>query len=183
MFIIVVCALLLPTIYGSINSQQNIALEPLNSLLLQRSGSVNLGLRGKIIWNPVEIREEEGAPVRTFIEFKKENMLGSLEWIQQVNDDEDSWATEVIPTEDSGFIAVGCTGSRYGSSYLIIKLVEDGSVEWKQTAGFGTYAVAGRVSEMAGTGYLVTGYVEKYDGDLYQYTVKLTPSGNILSES
>jgi hypothetical protein len=133
-------------------------------------------------WSKIYLQDAPEAPARTLIEFKKINENGQVAWTRIVGYDQDSWITDALQLSDKSYIAVGSTGSRYGSSFLIIKLSDDGSITWFKTIGEGLYSIATKVTENEKGNLIVSGNIQGYECQLTKVTLEFDPNGLLISK-
>jgi hypothetical protein len=132
-------------------------------------------------WSKIYLQDAAEAPTRTLIEFKKIDENGQVVWTRIVGYDQDSWIIDTHQLRDRGYIAVGSTGSRYGSSFLIIKLSNDGSITWFKTVGEGLYSIATKITENEKGNLIVSGNIQGYEGQPTKITFEFDPNGLLIS--
>ena len=120
---------------------------------------------------------------------------GVLEWQKCFGGSEHDWAHSVQQTADGGYILAGSTesydgdvtGNHGGQDFWIVKLKEDGELEWQRCLGGSSNDTASAVQQTIDGGYIVSGYTESNDGDVSgnrgnsdYWLVKLSSSGDLL---
>lgn len=120
---------------------------------------------------------------------------GVLEWQKCLGGSGHDWAHSVQQTADGGYILAGSTesndgdvtGNHGGQDFWIVKLKEDGELEWQRCLGGSSNDTASAVQQTIDGGYIVSGYTESNDGDVSgnrgnsdYWLVKLSSSGDLL---
>ena len=182
-FTIIISIISLPTLFARVTYAKSIIIEQVTLAQLTLSMPQTLEPTGELKWGKVYHKDAEDAPERTFIEFKKINDNGQVDWTRTVGYDQDSWITNAQQLRDKGYIAVGSTGSRYGASILVINLANDGSVTWFKTVGEGLYATATGVIETENGNLVVSGNIQGFEGQSTKITFELDPFGTLLSNT
>jgi len=99
----------------------------------------------------------------------------SIEWQKCFWGSESESAQQIIQSSDGGYIAVGHTSSNdYDaidnhsnlSDFFVIKVTNEGNVEWKKCLGGTSSEFATSVVETQNKEYLVVGWTESNDGDV-----------------
>ncbi|MBM7560374.1 Ig-like domain-containing protein [Marinitoga litoralis] len=121
---------------------------------------------------------------------------GNLEWQKTFGGSNWDYAQSIEQTTDGGFIVAGYTWSNdgdvtgnhglYSYDYWIIKLDENGNLEWQKTFGGSDSDSAHSIEQTTDGGFIVAGSTRSYDGDVtgdkgdYDYwIIKLDESGNL----
>ena len=122
----------------------------------------------------------------------KLNSSGSIEWEKTFGGSLLEYARSIKQTNDGGYIVAGYTSSIDGDvtynhgkgDCWILKLRQDGSIEWQKSFGGSGEDDANSVLQTDDGGYIVAGYTESNDGDVIRkdkfrdsWLVKLSPSG------
>ena len=120
---------------------------------------------------------------------------GVLEWQKCLGGSGHDWAHSVQQTADGGYVLAGSTesndgdvtGNHGGQDFWIVKLKEDGELEWQRCLGGSSNDTASVVQQTIDGGYIVSGYTESNDGDVSgnrgnsdYWLVKLSSSGDLL---
>lgn len=130
----------------------------------------------------------------------KTNNSGNIIWQKVFGGDHDDLAVKIEQTADGGYIAAGHTGSHSGFftdnhglngyiDYLIIKLDQNGDLEWKKCLGGSSDDYAYSIQITPDGGYIIAGETGSNNGDVSgnhvgtggydAWVVKLDDSGNI----
>ncbi|MDK2886045.1 MAG: hypothetical protein PWP54_603 [Thermosipho sp. (in: thermotogales)] len=124
----------------------------------------------------------------------KLNENGDIVWQKLFGGSSDEDAFSIQQTDDNGYIVVGYTFSNDGdvtgkhelSDYWVLKLAEDGSLEWQKALGGSDYEEAYSVIQTNDGGFLITGFSFSNDGDVSGnhgeedcWVVKLDENGNV----
>ncbi|MDR2353179.1 MAG: T9SS C-terminal target domain-containing protein [Deltaproteobacteria bacterium] len=129
----------------------------------------------------------------------KMDSQGNVLWQKTYGGSDYDKADSIQETSDGGFIAAGLTQSRDGDvtknhggwDYWILKLDDQGNLEWQKSLGGSLVDLAIRALETDGGGYLVAGTARSKDGDvangfggddiwivkLYSQEIAQTPQG------
>jgi hypothetical protein len=183
LFIIIFGVLSLPVLFaGETYIRPTLIEQAIPAQQVQNTAQTQ-GTSNELKWSKVYHKDAEDAPIRTFIEFKKINDNGQVDWTRTVGYDQDSRITYAQQLRDKGYIAIGSTGSRYGSSILVIKLTQDGSIPWFKTEGEGLYANAISVIEAENGNIIVVGNIQGFEGESTKIRFELDPYGVLLSNS
>ena len=110
---------------------------------------------------------------------------GNLLWETLYGGDESDGAVSVQQTRDDGFIVCGFTASYGAGSYdgLILKLDQEGSIEWGKTYGGERVDIINDIVEMPDGGYMAAGETMS-SGNGYSdfYVLRLDRLGNVIWE-
>ncbi|WDF64300.1 T9SS type A sorting domain-containing protein [Flavobacterium sp. KACC 22763] len=130
----------------------------------------------------------------------KLSSTGTIQWQKTYGGSNSDTASAIQQTLDGGYIIAGTTSSNDGdvtgykggySDYWIIKISNDGTIEWQKCFG-GTNTDSGSdVQQTADGGYIVCGSASSNDGDVSgnhmgngastdYWVVKLTNTGSIM---
>ena len=128
----------------------------------------------------------------------KLDTICNIEWQKCLGGTNDDYAYSVQQTIDNGYIVAGRTLSTdgdvfgfhgsLGSDYWIVKLNDNGNIEWQKClGGFGAAGeVAKSIQQTMDEGYIVAGYTWANDGDVSgnhgkmdYWIVKLDNNGNL----
>lgn len=119
---------------------------------------------------------------------------GKLEWEKNYGGKLDERAEYVLPTSDTGYIIAGWTKSsdedvtgHHGSDdYWVLKLDENGELEWQKALGGSNLDRAKSVRETDDGGFIVVGTTRSSDGDISNFkgtediwVVKLKSTGKL----
>jgi len=104
----------------------------------------------------------------------KINSDGDLVWQKCYGGTEDDQAQSAIKTLDGGFLIVGHSSSNNGDvfgnhglgDFWVIKITEDGVLQWQKAYGGTNYEDAFSVSNTADSGYIILGYTQSNNGDI-----------------
>ncbi len=120
-----------------------------------------------------------------------------LLWQKTYGGSETDGANHIQQTDDGGFIVSGYSESSDGDldnndgiwDVWILKLDENGDVEWEKTFGGSNYETARVIKQTRDGGYIFIGWTRSSDGDISSHAgnndiwvVKLSPSGEISWE-
>ncbi len=110
----------------------------------------------------------------------KLNASGDATWTKTYGGDYDDRANSIQQTADGGYIAAGYTSSGTGNhNVYIIKLKEDGSLDWEKNFGGENWTEANCIQQTADGGYIVAGYIRSGTGDRNVYILKLKGDGSL----
>lgn len=128
----------------------------------------------------------------------KTNSEGILEWENTYGGSDYDRGFDIVQTDDNGFIIAGSTWSddgdilenKGGSDLLVIKIDENGNVEWTKTyGGSGDDGAATIIQSqdgnfvIAGTTSSNNGDVSNHKGDLDIWVIKISPTGTLIWEN
>ena len=117
---------------------------------------------------------------------------GSLEWEKIFGGSKHDEAYSIQQTTDGGYIVSGYSESsdgdisspKGGEDYWILKLGEEGDLEWEKSYGGSGNEHATSIQQTTDGGYIVAGYTDSFDGDVnekigyYDYWIlKLSSDG------
>jgi uncharacterized delta-60 repeat protein len=112
----------------------------------------------------------------------KLNSNGENVWQKTYGGDQDDYAESIQQTEDGGYIVAGVTES-FGvgeTDFWVIKLDEDGDIEWEKTYGGGLDEYAHSIQQTTNGGYIVVGATRSFGkGHLDILVLRLHPKGNV----
>jgi len=102
----------------------------------------------------------------------KVNEDGALDWNKTFGGTSDEFSTTVIETSDHEYLILGTTESydAGGGDIWVLKVNEDGTLDWNKTFGGSHYESFGSVIETNDNKYLVLGYTASYgagEGDIW----------------
>ena len=107
---------------------------------------------------------------------------GCLQWQKTYGGAYDDKAYFIQQTEDDGYIVTGETKS-FGAGHIdnwVLKLDEDGDIQWQKTYGGTSYETAVSIQQTADGGYIVAGYTYSFGaGSADLWIVKLAASGAV----
>jgi len=108
---------------------------------------------------------------------------GNVEWQKAYGGSDYDWATSIQQTDDGGYIVAGYTFSfgAGGYDFWVLKLNENGNVEWQKTYGGSDDEEAYSINQTDDGGYIVAG------GSTYSFepggydvwVLKLDEEGNV----
>jgi len=110
---------------------------------------------------------------------------GELMWQKTYGGSGRERGYSIQQTSDEGFIVAGSSQSLVGgdTDLLVLKLGSDGSVDWEKTYGGSEFDEARSIQEIAGGGYIVTGYTRSFGfGNLDIWLLKLDTMGDLVWE-
>jgi hypothetical protein len=129
----------------------------------------------------------------------KLDVNGVLEWQETIGGSGDDYASSIQQTEDGGYIVGGNSdsdisgdkteNSRGGLDLWILKLDNNGTIEWQRTLGGNAQEFDSRATQTTDGGYFVTGYsdsgisgdkTDPSNGQRDFWALKLDSAGNIL---
>ena len=120
----------------------------------------------------------------------KLNTSGEIQWQKCYGGSEFDCAIDINETDDGGYIIAGESGSKDGDvdwnhgerDYWIIKLNENGFIEWQENLGGSLRDATYSVLQTSDKGYIIAGFTYSNDGDVSGnhgesdfWIVKLTP--------
>lgn len=120
---------------------------------------------------------------------------GNIVWQKTLGGSGDDEARSIQQTSDGGYIVAGWTFSNDGdvsgkhgwADYWVVKLDENGNIEWEKTLGGSKNDFAYSIQQTSDGGYIVVGHTLSSDGDVIGHIsgwdiwlVKLDKDGNIL---
>lgn len=144
------------------------------------------------------IWDQYGLPISDFWVVKLDK-FGALQWQRCLGGSDYECARSVQQTTDGGYIVAGYTrsvdgdvsGNHGNSEAWVVKLKQDGGVEWTKCIGGSADDFAYGIRQTTDGGYVVVGYTGSTDGDacfggvcgshghLDGWVVKLKPNGDI----
>ena len=122
---------------------------------------------------------------------------GDIEWSRTYGGTRNEEAKSIIQTFEGGYIIVGRSTSNDGDlerdevrfdDYWILKLFENGDIEWSKTYGGSEFEIANCVIQTSDAGFLIAGNSKSNDGDLKDignrgeidtWLIKLNSKGDI----
>ncbi|MGK4567339.1 hypothetical protein [Flavobacterium sp. 3HN19-14] len=120
----------------------------------------------------------------------KLNGKGEVEWDKSFGGDKDDQLFALKQTYDKGYIIGGNSASsttgnksktnRNGTDIWVIKLSEDGQIDWQETYDFGKVDVLTSLVENHGHSFLVGGYADTDSGDGDYIAMKISEKGEKL---
>ena len=120
---------------------------------------------------------------------------GNIQWENSMGGSATEYGKSVIQTSDGGYLIGGETSSSDGDitghqgagDYWLVKLNNNGIMEWQKTLGGSLDDEANCVKQVSDGGYLVAGRSGSNDGDVTGnhgspdfWVVKLNPNGNLI---
>jgi len=106
---------------------------------------------------------------------------GNLQWQKTYGGEDRDFAYSIQQTKDGGYIVAGGTYS-FGAEnedVYILKLKEDGSLEWQKTFGGRNYDEARSILQTTDGGYIAAGYTDSFGvGTRDVYVIKIDANGN-----
>ncbi|MCO5251697.1 MAG: choice-of-anchor D domain-containing protein [Candidatus Kapabacteria bacterium] len=139
-----------------------------------------------------DVKENKGS---SDIWVLKLSIDGSIEWQKTYGGRKSDMATVIQETIDGGFIVAGFTNSvdgnltenKGGEDIWVLKLINDGSIEWQKTWGGSSSDRAASITETNDGRYIIAGSTHSKDGDIKEYkgwsdvwVIKLASNGTIL---
>ncbi len=115
----------------------------------------------------------------------KLNQDGAVSWQKSYGGSSGDYAISVCETADDGFMVAGFTESfgAGGRDAWIIKLAENGSLEWQKTFGGASEDIAYDLQETADGNYIVAGYTGSFgSGGSDAWLLWLDPDGSIIRQ-
>jgi len=124
----------------------------------------------------------------------KLNSNGTIDWQKSYGGGGEDWANSVQQTVDGGYIVAGYSNSNNGTvtgnhgdtDYWVIKLDNNGIVEWQKSLGGSNTDKANAIQQTADGGYIIAGESKSNNGDVSGnhggtdcWIVKLNGNGNI----
>jgi len=128
----------------------------------------------------------------------KLNGSGNKIWQRTFGGSKEDQATALWETFDEGYIICGTTRSNDGdvsynhgmSDYWVVKLSEEGNLEWEKTYGGSQNEESNGIQELPGGRYIVTGTTQSANGDVHgnhgnwdYWTIQLDSKGKLEWES
>ncbi|RLI80952.1 MAG: hypothetical protein DRP01_11435, partial [Archaeoglobales archaeon] len=111
----------------------------------------------------------------------KLNENGNVEWQKTYGGSDYDRAESIQQTDDGGYIVAGSTYS-FGagwSDFWVLKLDEDGNVEWQKTYGGSGWDEAYSIQQTSDGGYIVAGVTDSFGAGGDFWILKLNESGYI----
>ncbi len=112
----------------------------------------------------------------------KLNLAGNIEWQRSYGGIEEDVAYSIRETKDKGYIVAGSTKS-FGagmSDFWILKLSQDGNIEWQRSYGGGGDDAANSIQPTSEGGYIVGGFTKSLPpGTANFWILKLSSEGTI----
>jgi len=104
----------------------------------------------------------------------KLNSAGTIQWQKSLGGSAVEIAKSVMQTKDNGFIVTGRTASNDGDvtgfhgslDYWVVKLNQDGNIQWEKCLGGSKVSYAVSIMQTAESGYICCGYTNANDGDV-----------------
>jgi len=125
----------------------------------------------------------------------KLNADGEMMWQKCLGGTGSDCANSIRQTSDGGYIVAGesnsnngdVTGNHGGRDMWVVKLFENGDIDWQKCLGGTGYDFASSVQQTSDGGYIVAGYTESNNGDVTgnhgggdAWVVKLDAAGDII---
>ncbi len=119
---------------------------------------------------------------------------GELEWMKEYGGSISEEIYSIQQTSDFGYVAAGCTnsvdgvleGNNGGNDLWVIKMDQDGELEWSKTYGGSESEATRSIRQAADGGYIVAAYTASGDGDVSEnyggqdaWLVKLDENGDL----
>lgn len=100
--------------------------------------------------------------------------FGNIQWSKVFGGSGEDYGVSVIQTDDGGYLAVGQTASTDGDvtnhhgniDLWVIKLSDDGALEWQKTYGGSAWDTGSDVLQAADEGFVIIGSAGSNDGDV-----------------
>ncbi len=120
---------------------------------------------------------------------------GEISWQKSFGGSNSELALSIEQTADEGYIVAGqsssvdgnVTGNNGGNDFWIVKLTNDGDIEWENSLGGSEFDSAYSIQQTIDSGYIIAGRSSSNDADVTgnhgnsdYWVVKLTNSGNIV---
>ena len=150
-------------------------------------------MAGMTMSNDLDVSNNHGARDCWIV---KLSPTGSIQWQKTFGGSMDDEATSILQTTDGGFIVAGQSQSSDGDvlenkgshDFWIIKLSEQGLIQWQKTLGGSKSDRAIEVLQTMDNGYAVMGRIQSTNGDVSGFhggfedtwLVKLDDNGNVL---
>jgi len=127
----------------------------------------------------------------------KLNSLGNIQWKKALGGSSMEQPGSIQQTTDGGYVVAGLTwsndldvsGSNGGRDFWVVKLSEEGMIEWQKALGGSVSDDAHSIFQTNDGGYIVEGYTYSNDGDVTgqhggndHWIVKLSEVGDIQWE-
>ena len=110
---------------------------------------------------------------------------GTELWSHKIGGDDNDMLRHIEASPDGGYIACGVTRS-YGAQFIdgwIVKLDDDGAVEWQQHYGGSGYEVFKNIYPLPDGGYLAGGFSNSDSAGSYDFWfVQIDADGEVVSE-
>ncbi len=112
---------------------------------------------------------------------------GNVEWKKTFGGSNVDMVYSIQQTRDGGYIAAGYTSSKDGDikenhgfdDFWIVKLNEDGDIEWEKTYGGSNTDIAYSIKQTSDDGYIVVGETYSYEGKKDIWALKLDENGSV----
>ncbi|TAN46128.1 MAG: hypothetical protein EPN22_00065 [Nitrospirae bacterium] len=111
---------------------------------------------------------------------------GNIQWQKTYGGIDSDWANSIKQTSDGGYIVAGVTYSfGAGSADMwVLKLADNGSVQWQKTYGGTDSDFANSVQQTSDGGYIVAGVTYSFGaGSADAWILKLTSNGSVEWEA
>ncbi|MCU0347557.1 MAG: hypothetical protein MUC59_11485, partial [Saprospiraceae bacterium] len=120
-----------------------------------------------------------------------------IQWQKSFGGSSDDFVHSIQSVNDGGYIAIGgslsndgdVTGNHGGFDCWVVKLTENGSLQWQKSLGGLNNDVAYSIQQTNDGGYIIAGLSESNDGDVSgnygdrdYWIIKLSEAGNIQWE-
>jgi hypothetical protein len=131
-------------------------------------------IAGKTSSNDEDVTGNHG--LQTIVDFwiVKIDHLGILQWQKCLGGTSDDLAMSIKQTSDGGYITAGYTFSNNGDvtgnhghyDYWVVKLNENGGIQWQKTYGGSKWDQANSIELTSDGGYIIAGYTCSNNGDV-----------------
>jgi hypothetical protein len=112
----------------------------------------------------------------------KTDSLGNIIWTKSIGGAQNDNAYSVTLTTDSGYVAVGLTGSVGAGDLdvLAVKLDNNGNIVWMKTYGGTGDDRANSIQETDDAGFIISGVTSSFGAGMYDFNlIKIDSSGNL----
>ena len=155
--------------YGSTSGAQEctsvIALQDGNNILAGYTSSPNLSSGGGDMW------------------IIKTDSIGDTLWSKSYGGIGDERGYKIIPTNDTGFISVGTTGSFSAGNLdiYVVKINSSGTLQWAKSFGTSEFEYGYDVKQTNDGGYIIVGNQQiQSNGISYIFALKISSQGNLI---
>ena len=123
--------------------------------------------------------DEPAPPLHSVAFFAKLDPYGGFLWLQKYWGDEHNSVNALIEVED-GYLLVGSSHSRYGSTFMVIKTDINGNALWIRYSGEGQQTNVKNISVTDNGKYLIKGLINNWDSSSTIYNILIDKNGNMV---
>jgi hypothetical protein len=123
------------------------------------------------------VQGESGSMLHSVGFFAKLDPAAALLWLKTYSGDEHNSINALIKIED-GYLLVGSSHSRYGSTFMIIKTDLNGDAQWIKYSGDGQQTGVKSISIISDGVYLISGSITNWDSEIASISLIVDKNGN-----